>query len=216
MALRIAPFAFLLLAASSYADSSCPDLPVPTIGVLLRFDRPPQPGFVNEVRLTVEQIFRPAGLAFRWAVAPPEKEVCGHRTVLIELRGSCGPTFMRDSGDVDTLRELPLGWTFVVGGEVMPSSIVDCDRITRAARQIGLARSSREWRDLFYVRLAAQVMAHELMHSLLRTSDHDGADLTRSPLRLDDLRPLPHLTASQITALRQIGPRSPSVSMAGR
>ena len=216
MALRIAAFALLLSAARPAAASPCPDLPVPTVGVLLRFDRPPQPGFVNQVRLTVEQIFRPAGLAFHWAVAPPEKEVCGHRTVLIELRGSCGPALLGDPGDTDMLRELRLGWTFVVGGEVLPSSIVDCDRIARATHQISLARSSREWRDLLYVRLAAQVMAHELMHSLLRTSDHDGADLTRSPLQLDDLRPLPHLTAAQITALRQIGPRSPTVSTGGR
>jgi hypothetical protein len=208
MALRIAALALLLSAASLSAASPCPDLPVPTVGVLLRFDRPPQRGFVNELRLTVEQIFQPAGLAFRWAVAPPEKEVCGHRTVLIDLHGFCGPALLRDAGDLEPLRELPLGWTFVVGGEVMPNSMVDCDRITRATLQIGLARSHREWRNLLYVRLAGQVMAHELMHALLRISDHDGADLTRSPLRLDDLRPLPRLTPGQITALRQIGPRA--------
>ena len=209
MALRIAALALLLSAASLFAASFCPDLTAPTVGVLLQFDRLPQPGFVDELRLTVEQIFRPAGLAFRWTVMPTEKDVCGHRTVIIKLRGSCGPALMHDAGDVEPLRELPLGWTFVVGGEVTPSLIVDCDRITRATLQIGLARSHREWRELLYVRLAGQVMAHELMHALLQTSDHDGADLTRSPLRLEDLRPLPHLTPAQITALRQIGPRSP-------
>jgi hypothetical protein len=217
MALRIAALALLLSAASLSAASSCPDdLPAPTVGVLLRFDRPPQRGFVNELRLTVEQIFRPAGLAFRWGVAPPEKEVCGHRTVVIDLHGFCGPALLRDAGDTEPLREFPLGWTFVVGGEVLPTSMVDCDRITRATLQIGLARSHREWRDLLYVRLAGQVMAHELMHALLRTSDHDGADLTRSPVYLGDLRPLPRLTPAQITALRQIGPREPTVSAGGR
>ena len=123
---------------------------------------------------------------------------------------------MRDAGDLEPLRELPLGWTFVVGGEVMPNAMVDCDRITRASLQMGLARSHREWRDLLYVRLASRVIAHELMHTLLRISDHDGADLTRSPLQLEDLRPLPRLTPAQITALRQIGPPSPTVSAGGR
>jgi len=216
MALRIAALALLLSAASWSAASPCPDLTTPTVGVLLRFDRPPQRGFVNELRHTIEQIFQPAGLAFRWAVAPPEKEVCGHRTVTIELRGSCGTVLMRDAGDLESLRELPLGWTFVVGGEVTPNSMIDCDRITRVTLQIGLARSHREWRNLLYVRLAGQVMAHELMHALLRISDHDGADLTRSPLRLEDFRRPPRLTPRQITALRRIGPPSPTVSTGGR
>jgi hypothetical protein len=216
MALQIAALALLLSAAPSLAASSCPDLWVPTIGVLLHFDRPPQGGFVHELQVTVERIFQPSGLRFRWAVAPPVQEVCGHRTVMIELRGSCGPALMRDSADAGPLRELPLGWTFVIGGEVLPNSVVDCDRITRGALQMGLARSHREWRDLLYVRLAAQVVSHELMHALLRTSDHDNADLTRSPLRLEDLRPLPRLTPAQITALREIGPRAAAVSAGGR
>ena len=217
MSLRISALAVLLSAASLSAASSCPeDLPAPTVGVLLRFDHPPQRGFVNELRHTVEQIFQPAGLSFRWAVTP-EKQVCGHRTVIIDLHGSCGSALLRDAGDVEALREFPLGWTLVVGGEVLPTSLVDCDRIMRASLQIGLARSHPEWRNLLYVRLAGRVVAHELMHALLRISDHDGADLTRSPLRLEDFRrPLPRLTPAQITALRQIGSPSPTVSAGGR
>jgi len=55
-----------------------------------------------------------------------------------------------------------------------------------------------------YWRLVGRVMAHELMHALLRRPGHDNTDCARPVIAAYDLHVEPRLHPSEIAALRNL------------
>src|SRR5437867_12455427 len=101
---------FLYLTATANADPNTDLLPR-TVGILLRFDHPTTPGFINTLRQQVEQFFRPAKLNFQWELDNHKVGVY-HRVVIVQMRGTCRSTHVNDFMNVELLKGVPLGWTF--------------------------------------------------------------------------------------------------------
>ena len=183
------------------------ELRPPTVGVMLKFDRQPAPAFLKRLQKDVAAIFRPAGLDLRWEVLGPGREPHTYdRVVVLELRGYCS-ALRPLNGEPAPEGSLPLGWTLINNGEVIPFAVVSCDHMTQALAQPQLRGRHRQLLPTMYNRLAARVVAHELMHTLLRTADHHDGDCTRSPLRDVDLGGAVRLKPDEVAALRQIGRR---------
>ncbi|MBI3694800.1 MAG: hypothetical protein HY238_08175 [Acidobacteria bacterium] len=181
------------------------ELRPPTVGVMLKFDRQPAPAFLKQLQKDVAAILRPTGLDLHW-----EMVGAGHhpgaydRVVVLEMRGYCSG--LRSlNGEPPPEGGLPLGWTLINNGEVIPYAIVDCDQMARALAQPQLRIQSRQLLPSLYSRLASRVVAHELMHTLLRSADHHDSDCTRSPLRAVDLTREVRLRPNEVAALREIG-----------
>jgi hypothetical protein len=107
-----------------------------------------------------------------------------------------------------------VGWTFVVDGDVIPHSVVDCDQVARTVAAMRSRFSSNILLHAMFARAAGRVLTHEMMHVLLQTPEHDGAAFTRPSLRLDDLFTAPSLRPAQVLALQRIGRPAPGVSVA--
>ncbi len=181
----------------------------PTVGVLLKFERQPPMMFVKALQHQVGAIFRPSSLDLKWELLRGNRQPGTYdRVVVIEMRGVCDPNQSKHPEPAADAR-VNLGWTIVNDGEVLPYAVVDCDQITRVLsgaphRGTNFAFSAMYSFQSMYNRLASRVLAHELMHVLLRTSEHHQSDCMRSPLRPIDLATEPRLQPSEIAALREI------------
>ncbi len=202
MTTRILVFLSLCWVAAAAEPSSSRFAP-PTVGILVKFERRPPSIFSKMLQHQVKAIFRPSGLDLEWEILGEKKLPSTYdRVVIVEMRGFCNPNRFQEPREARD-QKAPLGWTMVNDGEVLPYAVVDCDRI----RQV-LSGANRRSTDFpspaVYYRLAGRVLAHELMHVLLRTSEHHQSDCMRSPLRATDLEAEPRLQPSEIAALRQI------------
>ncbi|MBI3666009.1 MAG: hypothetical protein HY236_07260, partial [Acidobacteria bacterium] len=128
----------------------------------------------------------------------------GVPVAIIELRGDCNsrPPNTRANGEA---KNLPLGWTLVEEGEVMPYSVVDCDRISGTFAAWFNRAAESPARVGMYWRLMGRVAAHELMHALLRTTEHGRTDATRARVRSGDLLFGARLEPEEVAALRRLG-----------
>ena len=188
----------------------------PTVGVQLRFQLKQSPGVEKLLRKEVEDIFRPTALRFRWELPNGKSQITVNgQLVMIEMRGHCHSWPLRESGQEEH-QDLPLGWTLIKAGEVVPYSVVDCDGIAQMMRrQRNPPPGTAAWTSMYWL-LTGRVVAHELMHALLRTTGHGRTDTTRARLRFDDLIFPARLEREEVAALRRLGQESPGVQFAGR
>ena len=205
--------ALLLLSLSSLAAAQMisPDYLAPTVGVMLSFQHRPSASYVKRIQGDVEDIFRPSQLDLRWEILDDGAQPGSYsRAVVIEFRGRCG--FGRVAEVVPHAEPYPkLGWTVLNDGEVLPHATIDCDQIaavTAAARSVVPARQTL---PTLYHRLTVRVLAHELMHTLLRSADHNNSDCLKTPLRPEDLRAPARLSDHNLQALREVGRASAPV-----
>ncbi len=208
MTARILPGLLALsFTAGAPAAPLSPELLPPTVGVLLKFDRKPTPGFVKQLQKEVAGIFQPTGLDLRWEILDGKHgSKTYNRVVMIEMRGRCTPFRAVEATPQGGTPEggLSLGWTLIGNGEVLPFAVVSCDQIAVAMANMRAQMPNRQVFPSMYTRLAGRVVAHELMHTLLRTPEHHASDATRSPLHPADLDVQAQLRPEEVTALRGI------------
>src|SRR5712692_8566826 len=151
-------FAFLLplLAALGLpAAPVSPDLAPPTVGVLLKFEHKPSPGFLKLLQSEVGAIFRPSRLDLRWEMLRPDRSPgVYNRLAVVEMRGTCAPGANSSSSQASTR----LGWTNVADGEVQPYITIDCDHIAQVLASTWNHSASRHLAPPLYARLTARVM----------------------------------------------------------
>ena len=186
----------------------------PTVGILLRFDRPPSEAFVKQLRREVEYIFEPSGLLLRWETVRRRTPGVYDRILIVQMRGNCSSQFSVDLGPPEP--GLALGRTVVNDGEVIPFSIVDCDQVARVVAHAARSLPARLLVSNMYARLAGRVLVHEMLHALLGSTGHDPAGFARSPIQAGDLTTMPRLTPAQLTALQRLGRPTPGVSVANK
>ena len=203
MAARSLAFFFLLAGTTAaLAGPLSPELQPPTVGVMLKFDRKPAHAFLKHLQAEVGAIFQPAGLDLRWEILGDKKTPGTYnRVVVVEMHGRCEPV----EAAVTPSGSDRLGWTNLSDGEVLPYAALDCDQIARVVASARGPLLKRQLWPTLYVRLASRVLAHELLHALLQTSDHHETDCARSTVRSADLGYRPQLDPTEIAALRQIG-----------
>jgi hypothetical protein len=172
---------------------------------MLSFEHGPPRSYVQQLQRDVAEIFRSAHLNLHWEILAPHHQPGSYtRAVVVDVHGRCG--FPR-IGEVSPHHgaNVRLGWTLVNDGEVFPHAVVDCDRI---AAVIAGARTQAPHRQVLpdlYARLTARVVAHELLHALLRSADHTPSGDLKTPLRLGDLLGPVRLSHNTLQALRQLG-----------
>ena len=205
----------LLAAVAALAVGPFPEMGPPSVGIVVTWDQSPPKSFLRLWQSEVESIFRPAGLSLHWEMGPRAARTGTYdRIVIVKLKGLCSSERVRELRGDFLPGEARLGWTYVVDGDVIPHSVVDCNQITRAVAEIRGHLSHPLYLHAFYHRLAGRVLVHEMMHALLETAEHDTADFTRSPLQVTDLQTAPRLRPSQIVALQRIGRAKAGVSVA--
>ncbi len=132
----------------------------------------------------------------------------------MRLAGRCSAGRVGDFRPGDLPVQTSLGWTYVVDGDVIPHSVVDCDAVARTVAEMRGRLAPPPFLQAYYYRLAGRVLVHEMLHALLATTEHDLADFTRSPLQVTDLLSAPKLRPGQIAALRRIGRAKAGISIA--
>ncbi len=192
-----------------------PLLQPPRVGLLLRFEHPPDSRFVKQLRREVSRLFQPSGLDFRWEVLDGGRRPGAYEAVvLVEMRGRCSDHRVFEVREEPESR-VDLGWTIVNDGEVIPYSVVDCDQIARVTRRTGQF-SDRRLLPWLFLRLAARVTTHEILHVLLQTTEHHNTDFRRSPLDSSALLLDARLSHAEVAALRRLGRNPAGTAIAER
>jgi len=194
----------LLVAPAVIGQTASPQFAKPTVGLILTFQQQPAPAFARELRRSVDEVFRPAGLGFHWLTDLKVQPGTYDRAIVANLTGRCDPRRM-DELPATSHGRLQLGTTVVNDGEVIPFINLHCDDMARVVSAQRAVTPNRLQLDAMFYRVAARVMAHELMHALLKTTDHRNTDCARAPLRAADLMMNAKLQPSEVAALREIG-----------
>jgi hypothetical protein len=183
----------LLFISIGLAGSQNPEIPV-----IMNFDTAPDPAFVNRFQRDVDHIFKPANLKLIWRTNDTEPMPGNRPAIRLAFHGVCADRRVMDMEGVK-LGKVKLGWTQVRNDNVLPFSNIDCDEIARLSRCDG----SREavLIDMFY-RLTARVIAHELLHVLLGTTEHGNTPLRLRRLDPNTLHTESKLRAADLAALR--------------
>ena len=215
MAARVAAAAVLFCwMAGAQGDPPPPNLAPLKVGVMVWFEQPPQKDFLQQLRREVEEIFRPSGLDLTWELRDGKRQPGAYdRVVLLDFRGKCGSNRL-DITHAASAAQPRLGGTMVHNGEVIPFAMVDCENMAAVVRSMHTQVAGKLLLPGIYNRLAGRVAAHELMHVLLRTTDHRSTDCMRPFLRATDLQFAARLTPAEIAALRLAGRASPSPTLA--
>jgi|GEM_PF-3668793 hypothetical protein len=102
--------------------------------------------------------------------------------VQVKLVGRCTaeplPTWQATAG--------PLGWAYLVDGQIRPMAYIDCDRIAVTVERELRGATCAERRERF-ARALARVVAHELTHIFEQSRNHAKSGLQRAHLSARDL-----------------------------
>jgi hypothetical protein len=100
----------------------------------------------------------------------------------VRLSGDCGAGMDAREHPVPG----PLGWVYLVDGQILPFVFVDCDRIARALWPELRGRTPSERRRKI-ARAISRVIAHELTHIITQDPKHLPAGVQKAHLTPDEL-----------------------------
>jgi hypothetical protein len=164
-------------AAGCFAQSG------PDLGLFLNFDSKPSPEFVSGMQTELSSILAPTDLHLRWLIGEP-KQLPGAdprgpwvRAVFIRFHGECS-SMPKSATELSAGRgRITLAETEVSDGRVLPYTETDCDRLR------AFLGSHSEYSVGAQERLGtamARVLAHELFHVLLQTTEHSKGGIARA------------------------------------
>ena len=105
---------------------------------------------------------------------------------VLELTGVCGIAPGYPDMERTAALSASLAATTITDGRVLPFSSLNCTALTRSV-SAALAKDAGARRDFLYGRAMARVVAHELYHVLLRTTEHTRSGVARSRFTAGDL-----------------------------
>jgi len=171
----LAAFCLVHLAVGCLLGSS-DDQPETPLVVYLSGSAQPQRS-VDYMKLELGHLMRTAGYRVEWSDAHPSTDSV---LIVVRLRGAC------EVNETLPAKPGPLASTAVADGRILPFSSVDCDSLTQLLAP-QLASQSLARRDFLYGRAMARVVAHEIYHILLDTSDHSREGVARACFTAADL-----------------------------
>ncbi len=178
--MKLQVLALLLAAMPAAGGSRVYELPV---ALYTSFQQSVPPTVVDSMRAELGQILAPSGMRFEWRSLEgvTGTEVSAELAVLT-FRGRC---------DVEglTFKVAPvgaLGWTHITDGVILPFADIDCDRL-RLFLQRDMVSLSMLEREEVFGRALARVVAHELYHIFMRTSDHSSDGICKSAFSVQEL-----------------------------
>jgi hypothetical protein len=154
------------------------------VGVYMAFGaRSPSSLVLDEMKKEASAILLPLGVNFDWRLASENqgKELFS-RVVFVKFEGHCSPE--SNAGGV-VGDEFPLAATKVTEVGVIPYSTVDCHAVRTLLFSGGDIPIRREH---FMGRALGRVLAHELLHVLLRATGHTRHGPGRESLSSHDLK----------------------------
>ena len=105
---------------------------------------------------------------------------------MVELNGICALPAGYAAGNSAAVNGNSLATTNVTDGQVLPFSAVNCAALSRVLAPV-LSKDAGAHRDFLYGRAMARVVAHEMYHVLMRTTEHARAGIARSCFSIEDL-----------------------------
>src|SRR5215470_4570777 len=151
--------------------------PTPT-AVLFEFSAPASGPFWEELKGELDQNAAPIfpERSMTWMKRQQFKEGLEYPEVVqVRLRGHCNADLRADWRFADG----PLGWVYLIGGEIQPVAYVDCDRIGQTLERQIRGKNAKE-RQQEFARAVSRVVAHELTHIFQQSQKHSSSGLQRA------------------------------------
>jgi hypothetical protein len=141
---------------------------------------------LHSLKQELSKLMETAGYEVDWR--GPEDSHIETRAFLamVELRGSCEAPSGNLAFESVLSSKADLASTYVSDGQILPFSWVNCDNVTKLLGPT-LAGQPGALGDFLYGRAVARLLAHELYHMLLHTSDHTKNGITKSHMSAGDL-----------------------------
>lgn len=153
------------------------------VTVVLDAEKPLPSEALETLKSEMSRLFAPSGVRLQWA----ERRQAGlgfeaPGIVVVKLRGNCRIPDLPMPPD----ERGPLAWTHITDSSILPYSEVSCEKVTRAARS-ALLQGGGATRDALMGRALGRVVAHELLHMLLKRKGHEVRGIFRRRLTPRDL-----------------------------
>lgn|SRR5437016_2223286 len=97
----------------------------------------------------------------------------------VRLQGDCAGT--GGGADYTASASGPLGWVYVVSGQIQPFAFVNCNRVGQAVRP-ALRNEARAERRQKMARAIARIIGHELTHIITQDTGHTGIGVQKAYL----------------------------------
>jgi hypothetical protein len=180
---RLRVLLFWMLAISVLSPSAAAEDVALSGGILVlsRFEHPVVRSYWAEVLSELRRLLPQKVLAHaEWRQVTPGEEVSyvgSHVKVLeISFQGNCDE--MDQEG---TATPGPLGWVFLVNGEIEPFIHISCQRIAESVYTFLLAQPPPNRQQLM-ARATARVLAHEILHVVNQSVAHTSTGVQKSCL----------------------------------
>ena len=184
-----------LLATLCLVFGSVPAISAPSAGsadntlvVYLKTGTQQQTAPVDEMKREVGVLMAQAGYQVEWRSVGSQSGDSSDAAMLavLELNGACGIAPGYRATEAPQVSTKSLATTAVSDGQVLPFSQLNCTALTRSV-SAALAQTAGAQRDFLYGRAMARVVAHELYHVLMRTTEHARGGVARSCFTTADL-----------------------------
>jgi hypothetical protein len=179
-------------------------LPSTQLAVYLTASPSQSPSTVEHMKRELIPVLQNVGYQIRWNDPNhPENAPEAANLVLLELRGICD--LPSGSGRMEPAVDSggSLAETVVAARGVTRFVRVNCDNLTRMVGP-SLSAEPGALREYLYGRAVARVVAHELYHVLMETTEHGRSGLARPSFTVADLLDeVFHFDAADIAKLRQ-------------
>jgi len=169
----LATLCLLLGCASASAESE--------LVVYLKVDATQPAAPIAHMKRELTSLMHSAGYRVEWG-----GESNSNFLVVVELNGKCALPAGYAGLDLPAPTSPALASTNVTDGRVLPFASVNCAAVTRSLATV-LSKDAAAQRDFYYGRALARVIAHELYHIVMRTTDHSRTGVSRSCFSTADL-----------------------------
>ena len=152
------------------------------VTIVLDFQGPHSDRSIGEMKREFEGIMKGSGLSFDWRLRSEAAGQSFANLVLVKFKGKCilepVPYLYDERG--------PLAFTYSTDGALLPFSEVACDKITASVRTAMYGDDFAK-ADLLFGRALGRVVAHEFIHMLRNSKNHDREGVEKPALSGVDL-----------------------------
>ena len=139
---------------------------------------------IDAMQTEIEAIMGPIGFRFEWRSLDGVRGTeLSTELAVLTFKGHCDLSGInpRKVGDIGAL-----GFTHMSGGEILPFSQIECDRV-RLFVQRDLVTMRSPQRDQTFGRALGRVVAHELYHVFANTTRHGDCGVGKAAYSVREL-----------------------------
>jgi hypothetical protein len=145
-------------------------------------------GPLAQMKRELGALMHQAGYRVEWRSVDANRTQDADASLLavLDLAGVCGIAPGYADAERAAKSYSSLATTTITDGQVLPFSSLNCGALTNSV-SAALAKEAGARRDFLYGRAMARVVAHELYHVLMRTTEHGRSGVARSCFSGSDL-----------------------------